>query len=1318
MSQQEQRDFMKGRISFKMTSMLLVAIGLLVSNMARAQQLVPMLELQTMEDGTQVYVKKMVEFSGGTTDAMRNAQSVTDDDLQNYLNRLSSTRSATNQTVIDLSKFSATTRETTLLISGGISVKFINGQLTRGKGLPESDPIVRISGGAEVDLDPSVTISGENLSTNGHAAVVVEDASLNTAARIVNLRQGDSFYMAYGINAKDKASNLKVYGSGGSRLDILYYGDNTVELSSCEVVFYHESKGAVNFDGETVKLTYWPMEYWFHETKVITKSAISSFTLQFLTLENVNNLGDGVALLYGSDDYQLTQNDLDKIDIQLSSLSSLNLSDYEKRLEGNSVVLRKKGGPDLQHDIDNAPDDIETTIDLDNYGALTTGILISGKKKIRMTGTKKIALADNFSGEYIFRTKDGAQLDITIPGFDWNEGTNIPLNAFIAGYWNSTIEIGMYDDSSIYYPGNLMYTEKGGTIYCKALINTSFYNSAGGTIYLIDGGGEIKAPTAENLSDTRITGNYALYGTFTALGKASVGSYSLKSLSELILGYNSELTIEYGWSADSSLTISFLNDRYELDRPYIVFDNQTNWLSGFRNMSFKLKDGHSAYFDDDKHCISIEEVDEDALSSFENQLDYLFEFFEVAMEKLCVLEAMTEENYAQGQLSKAEYYDMHDICKTLQNDAEISRFKLSAIYGLRHVFYGVKSTEKYRLEVNDVKVELDLLNKKIDEAYDELEKRSRVPYEPSSTDDLQDYLNQLKESGETTPDNPGVIVIPGNMVIDDIVIPENTNVEIDVKDDLQAYLDGLVTVGLGASLKLNGNYVVRGESTNASIYVRGTIDIYATIILEGTKTEVIHVYEGGTVNWRGNMTSGKIVNKGIFNLYTGTADYLENHGTLQHHAGICHHIVNHETYYLKGGYINTANTDHRYALENYGKAYLTGGTIISYTTLIINYVNSVTYIDGVKLDDSNATTTIISYSDFHIRGDYSPKHIVLDNGVRINFITVWTVRWHITFIDNRTTIRKVIFHSDEFDVNLDYIRFIDFDLPDGYRWYYNTKENGLEIRDTKVHDSDDLQAFLDRLAMTPGSESSPVILDGDNHTVDLKMDTNGQFEFPANTYVEIRNIIFRFISTTSQKIWYIPSGSTVILNNVTIDGGDDEYGNDNAELNVSGGHLYINKVVFINIHLTLNCTIYICGPLSSNIYLSYLNNGEIVDGALVAEGCMGYRLTQADLDKFIHYNDVLGTSWNFILVDNTIQLHKEYTGVEALPGNNSPRVYVDGAGKLNISGVPDDTQCFIYSSDGVLLKRGTVSEITASGTMLARGCYVLKVGKTTMKFAR
>ena len=1300
--------------------MLLVVFGLLVSNMARAQQLVPMLELQTMEDGTQMYVEKMVEVSGGTPDAMRNAQSVTDDDLQSYLNRLSSTRAVTNQTVIDLSKFSATTRETTLVISGGISVKFINGQLTRGKSIPESDPIVRISGGAEVDLDPSVTISGENLSNNGLAAVVLEDASLNTAARIVNLHKGDAPYIAYGILTEGKASNLKVYGSGGSSLSIAYHGDNTVELSSCEVTLYHYSRSTVNFDGETVKLKYWPMDYWFHEAKVVTKSAISSFSMEFMKLENVNNSGDGVVLLYGSDNYQLTQNDLDNINIQLSSLSSLNLSDYEKRLEGNSVVLRKKGGRDLQHDIDNVPDDIETTINLDNYGALNTGILISGRKKIRMTGTKKIALADNFSGEYIFRTKENAQLDITIPGFDWNEGTNIPLNAFIAGYWNSTIEIGMYDDSPIYYPGNLMYTEKGGTIYCKTLIKTSFYNSAGGNIYITGSGGEIKSPTAENLSDTDITGNYALYGTFTALGKASVGSYSLKSLSELILGYNSELTIEDGWSADSSLTISFLNDRYELDRPYIAFDPEIDWLSGFQNMRFKLKDGHSAYFDDDKHCISIEEVDEDALSRLVDDLEYSTELYSYTMTKLNALEAMIVQNHTQGQLSKEDYDVMCEIYTILQSEAEVRNphLQLSFIEDLRHVFYGAKSVEKYRTYLNNVANDLEYLISQISNAFDELEKRSRVPYVPSSTDDLQDYLNQLKESGETTPDNPGVIVIPGNMVIDDLQIPENTNVEIDVKDDLQAYLDGLVTVSEGASLRLNGNYVVRGESTNASIYVRGSIDIYATIILEGTKTEVIYVYEGGTVNWRGNMTSGKIVNKGTFNMYTGTVDDVENQGTLQHQKGVCHHIVNYETYYLKGGYINTANTDHRYALENYGKAYLTGGTIISYTTLIINYVSSVTYIDGVKLDDSNATTTIISYSDFHIRGDYTPKHIVLDNGVRINFITVWTVRWHITFIDNRTTIRKVIFHSDEFDVNLDYIKFIDFDLPDGYRWYYNTKENGLEIRDTKVYDSDDLQAFLDRLAMTPGSESSPVILDGDNHTVDLIMDTNGQLEFPANTYVEIRNIIFRFISTTSQKSWYIPSGSTVVLNNVTIDGGEYEYGNENAELNVAGGHLYINKVVFINIHLTLNCTIYICGPLSSNIYLSYINNDEIVEGALVAVGSMDYRLTQADLDKFINYNDVLGTSWNFILVNNTIQLHKEYTGVEALPGNNSPRVYVDGAGKLNISGVPDDTQCFIYSSDGVLIKRGTVSEITASGTMLARGCYVLKVGKTTMKFAR
>ena len=243
-----------------------------------------------------------------------------------------------------------------------------------------------------------------------------------------------------------------------------------------------------------------------------------------------------------------------------------------------------------------------------------------------------------------------------------------------------------------------------------------------------------------------------------------------------------------------------------------------------------------------------------------------------------------------------------------------------------------------------------------------------------------------------------------------------------------------------------------------------------------------------------------------------------------------------------------------------------------------------TYIDGAQLDDSNATTTVLAYDDFHIRGDYAPKSIVIDNGVCIHFLTAWTVRWHITFIDNRTTIRKVIFHSENFNVTEDYIKYIDFILPDGYRWYYNPTDNGLEIRDKKVYDTDDLQHFLDLLKTNPGTVSDPVVLDGDNHTVPLPLDNAGVFRFPDNIYIVVRDIIFRYVSPTAKRRWTVPSGSTVVLRNVTIDGGDGASNYEDADIFVDGGSLHIDNVVFVNIHLNITRTIYIRSAVTARIY--------------------------------------------------------------------------------------------------------------------------------------
>lgn len=1369
---------MKDKFYSRVAVMIMTVIWQMVSITALAQRQVQVVEMQTQPDGTQIYVPKTIEVPEKSSEEMAAAKSkaatvtAEDDDLQYYLNHLPMTRAGESAVVIDLSTFKDTIRQTTLEVNQGISLKFTNGAIRRGEGIAKGDPVVMISNGTAVEFDETVILSGENLETNG-PVVHVDNSSLKTAAFIGNTQCGgkNNYYTSLlvdwessGISSSAGSKSINLYANStpcNSKLEIVggiisvglsYGGDENMVMSGGQVG--ESGKGFISLEGKGgVILSGGSVNYIscgnaeaaqdvfvtsdnvclgsiaFHNTysKLRLSQAHSNYIYRRLQLCYHNpEIHDGLVVAVGENGYQISQDDISLMTLWYWYTNGDVLQDvslYKLCLEGNSVVVRKKVR-DLQSDINNAPNNTETTINLDNYGELTTGILIPKGKKIKMTGTKNVTLASNFTGDYIFRTEGDAQLDITIPGFSGYSSTSLPKYGFVAGYASSKIQVNQLGTNTLSLPNILLAVEKGATIDCYANISTKeIYIAPGGKMNIYSENGDVETFTDEG-GTVNITGPVKFYSTLTSLGTASLLSENVTSLAKLVLGKQSSMTFTSKWVKPTSLNISFKDNDYVLDQTYITFESSTTMLSGFETVSFCLLDAHSAYFDYNAKQISIEEVDKAALALIDEQYNSADTRANSCASKIRELHTSIEKYFSSGSLT-ADERDFYLAWLEKANAAlDYGEYELSIINSVRPVFYGKKSMPYYQEAIAYAEKwisEAEWSIKELESELDSLVSSRKKTF--SNTDDLQDFLNNLGKNNETTEDNPATVTIADGTVLDNIDIPEGTHVEMNVEgdsnDDLQAFINGLVTVKYGSSLRLNGNYVVRGENTSATLLVHGTIDIYATIILEGTKTEVVHIYNGGTANWRGNMTSGKIVNEGTLNIYSGTTHYIENHGTVQHNTGVCHHIVNYKTYYMKGGNINASNTEYDNAFENCGTAYLTGGTIVSSKTLIINYVNSKTYIDGVKLDDSNATSTIISYSDFHIRGDYSPKHIILDRGVRINFTSVWTVRWHITFIDNRTTIRKVIFHSDKFNLNNDYIKLIDFNLPDGYRWYYNAEEKGIEMRDSKVYDSDDLQAFLDRLAKFAGTASEPVILEGDNHTIDVETDADRLFELPANSYVEIRNVIFRIVSDVSQKRWHIPSGSTLILNNVTLNAGEEKEDDDRVELAVEGGKLYINNVVFINIRLTLNGTVYVCSPLSSRIYLSYENNDEIVNGVHVAEGCNGYVLTEADLDKFVYCDlDDSSDIWKFLLAENAIELYQEVSGMEKVPGDNHPQVFADEAGRLNIIGVPQDAQCFIYNSEGILIRKGTVSEITASGSIPAKGCYVLKVGKTAIKFVR
>ena len=1289
---------------------------------AQTQRQVQVVEIQKQPDGTEVYVPKTIEVPEKSAEevaaAKRKAATVTaeEDDLQYFLNNLAKTRAGESTVVIDLSTFKDTIRQTTLQVNQGISLKFTHGAIRRGEGIAKHSPIIRISNSTVVEFDETVTISGENLSTNG-TAVNLEDASLRTAAWIGNVKYGTENSYSSAIVASS-SSKLEIVGGttdyGGT---IWYDGAEPLVISGGKhgcIVIQSAADAVISGENTSVSELGLPRE----TSRLYLRSAVKY--IGFVS----SCISDGYVLATGYDGYHLTESDLQTIHVLRSS--SVNPADYEKRLEGNSIVIRKIV-KDLQSAINNAADNTETTINLDDYGELTTGILIPTGKKIKLTGTKDVTLASNFTGDYIFRTEGDAQLDITIPGFS---ASTYPKYAFVAGGGSSKIQINQYGESIMAYLNTLLYTENGGTIDCYSKITKStFYNSTGGTINIYSDG-DVLNPTAEKGSTTNITGKLLLSGTFTAEGAVSMRGDIISNLTNLVLGKNSFVRFTTQVTGAGNLIASFKNNDYTLGKDYIHF------LSSDYRIKFSgLLDGHTttigSYKGEDgvsHSCIRIVEYDKEEVSSgmrtIAEDLHVLDAKINACKEALEVLAVAIEKNHSVGNLTSEEYAKLRERLFDIQDaltDCNVSLKYANSLYK------EVEEDRNYIYEsIQQLKEVTDVLASRIaaiQEAIASLQRELDTILAShkntiTNTDDLQDYLNSLAQNKETTPDAPAKVSVADGTEIEDIVIPEGTHVEIDIDgnggestDDLQAYLNGLVNVSEGSSLTIKGKWVVPTGALNPRIDVRGIIDIYATIILEGTREEVVRVYGGGTANWRGNMPTGKIHNEGTLNHYSGTTGHIENHGTANHSGGTCHHIVNYVTYNLTGGTIDGNGSTFDYAFENHGTAHLTGGTIIHRHTLIYIVKGATTYIDGTKLDDSNAMTTIRAYEDFHMRGDYKPVNIELYYGVRIHFLTSWTVRWHITFIDNRVTVRKVIFMSDDFTFDDRNIQYIDYPLPDGYRWYWNREENGIELRDDRVYDSDDLQNFLDGLASNPGTSLEPRRLYGDGHTVYI----NRRFSFPALTHVLIRDI--RLIFDGSDGRWDIPSGTTVYLCDTKVE---------NDGEGVSGlhvhGDLYLEKTIFLNVHLYLYRTLYIWDRITSPLYIHYIADGGLNGGERIAEGADGYILTESDLQNLIYSDEPTdGHDWYLMLDGNAIVLaDRNVTGIGGIHGGDTtaPRAAFTPDGTLRISGTSSDTPCSLFRTDGTRIATGTAAEIATKAMGIAKGHYILRIGSETLKLVR
>jgi hypothetical protein len=654
------------------------------------------------------------------------------------------------------------------------------------------------------------------------------------------------------------------------------------------------------------------------------------------------------------------------------------------------------------------------------------------------------------------------------------------------------------------------------------------------------------------------------------------------------------------------------------------------------------------------------------------------------------------------------------------------------------VFYGTQSVAEYAELQTAQDERLAALLANLRHLSDFIEKEIALGGDKyaNNEDDLQDYLDSLAAAAIAANDStavgsearPAVVVLPDrpfeihHLVIDRHYVVfrwrhNNGNGRLRLRPNGQ---EPALKVKPDAHLTLE-KIVVEGEETPTApqlIYVQGTlvINIDVHFVNVGGYDRVVYVPEGGRVEWNGGeLPQGNIENHGNFVMKTGIIDVYYNHGHHEMHGGTAHRVHNYSMYQLYDGVVGTTDsTSTAPAIENHGEMHLKGGRVTGYgPVLIIHYQYSVIYIDGVEIDDRHVTHTIEAHGDVYTRGDVPYRHVVIDNGVKFYIITQWTVVWHITFVDDRLPVRQVIFTSPEGFIPTDFRRLIDFTLPKGYRWHYDAAVHSVEARDEKVHDEDDLQAFLDSLANDPGTEEEPRLLDGEGYTVPW-------VDFPdatGNRHLHVEHITFKLPEPTHvPALWTVADGSSARFTGVTFEGDSRREGGPTEEQwhIVVRGTVVIEEVHLHHCHLAAYTPLYLNEALSDTLFVRLLpTTGELQSGALAVLPTTTYQPTAADAAWVVYPGSEV---WGYRLGEQGIELcPKEMSALDDVRATHA-RLYVDGSGRVHAEGISDSTECRIISADGRVRYAGTVAG--TEQLSLERGCYLLQVGGTTTKVVR
>lgn len=339
------------------------------------------------------------------------------DDLQNFINNVPSgaqTRASDGFTVVDLSKFSATVRKETLMITNGQKIRFVNGTLTRVSQL--SAPVMKISGGSEVE----VSSSNSNTSTR---AIICND-NITNHSEIINIADGTLRVKDYGFvdGGYDETVNRFGFTINMSNNDAKFYLENNGWLRHS--VYCASTKALIQINGGRMMNTSSNYDYGY----ICTSSDVTTVgdidtqidlygtsnivklisAVQVSSRIYVEEPKSGRKVVESSNGYILTENDRSKLKIR-DRESNKDLNTY---LKDNAIYIGDSD--DLQTFINNTPTNTNdyTVVDLSKFSAKnrTKTLEITGGRKIRFVNGI-ITRMDQLLGPVI-KISDGSEVEI------------------------------------------------------------------------------------------------------------------------------------------------------------------------------------------------------------------------------------------------------------------------------------------------------------------------------------------------------------------------------------------------------------------------------------------------------------------------------------------------------------------------------------------------------------------------------------------------------------------------------------------------------------------------------------------------------------------------------------------------------------------------------------------------------------------------------------------------------------------------------------------------------------------------------------------